>query len=80
MPSCNQLDDIFTKSLTSMSYDSLGTKLGLFDLYTLAWDIVFYYSRIQAHVFSLLLSIYEDVRFLFILIKWFEVSPLHDYV
>ena len=31
----NQWSNIFTKSLKNISYDSMGTKLGKFDLYTL---------------------------------------------
>ena len=32
--SSNQLADIFTKSIIGISYDCLGSKLGMFDLYS----------------------------------------------
>ena len=34
--SSNQLVDIFTKSIIGVSYDFLGSKLAMFDLYSLA--------------------------------------------
>ena len=34
--SSDQLTDIFTKSIIGVSYDCLGSKLGMFDLYSLA--------------------------------------------
>ena len=34
--SSNQLTDIFTNDIIGVSYDCLGSKLGMFDLYSLA--------------------------------------------
>ena len=36
VPSSDQLADILTKNIIGMSYDCLGSKLGMFDLYSLA--------------------------------------------
>lgn len=44
--SFDQLVDIFTKSLNSISYDSLGAKLAMFDLYVPAWGEVLEYGLI----------------------------------
>ena len=38
--SSDQLTDIFTKSIIGVSYDCLGSKLGMFELYSLAWGEV----------------------------------------
>ena len=38
--SSDQLTDIFTKSIIGVSYDCLGSKLGMFDLYSPAWGEV----------------------------------------
>ena len=51
--SSNQLADIFMKSIIDMSYDCLGSKLGMFDLYNPAsggvLDIAYYKDLDIAH-------------------------------
>ena len=37
LPSLDHLTDIFMKSIIDVSYDCLGSKLGMFDLYSPAW-------------------------------------------